>query len=261
DALTHVAEFAGGWSGVWSPSSIGNALWTSAGLAIGLGLIGGGLITTKTSLATTAAHVPAGTPRQGRAGQRRFINPSDHTWDVGAAIGALIGIAFVSASFMFDGHTVSEGPRWFHAAVNLVHVVAAATWAGGVAMLAYVVWRRRRRGVNTDVYALAARFSVIATGALVTAGLAGVALSVVILDSPAALWSTEWGRLLALKIGLVAVAAAGGGYNHQVIVPALDRAPNDPATIDRFRIVVSLEALALVAVAVVTALLIGASST
>ena len=262
DGLTHVAEYAGGWSGMWSPTSLRDALWTSAGLAIALGLLGGALITTRTSLATTTAQAPHSRSRNHEAtAHRRLPHTTDHTWDVGAAIGALVGIALVAASFMFDGHTVSEGPRWLHAVVNLVHVVAAATWAGGVAMLAYVIWRRRHRAVDTHIYRLAARFSVIATGALVMAGLAGVALSVVILDSLSELWSTDWGRLLALKVGLVVIAATGGGYNHRVVVPALDRAPTDRAIIDRFRLVVSLEALALLAVAVVTALLIGASST
>ena len=104
------------------------------------------------------------------------------------------------------------------------------------------------------------RFSVIATIALVAAGIAGTALSVLVIDSVSDLWGTPWGRLLALKVALVAVAAAGGAYNHRVIVPALDRHQADQATVDRFRTVVTIEAVALLAVAVVTAFLIAASA-
>ncbi len=105
------------------------------------------------------------------------------------------------------------------------------------------------------------RFSVIATAALVAAGVAGTALSIIVIDAVADLWSTPWGQLLIAKIAVVAVAAAGGAYNHLVIVPALNQTPDDHTTIDRFRTVVTLEAAALVAVAIITAFLIAASST
>ena len=107
---------------------------------------------------------------------------------------------------------------------------------------------------------LAMRFSVIATIALVAAGVAGVALSAIILDSISEIWSTPWGRLLVLKVALVSAAAAGGAYNHRIVVPTLDRNPAHQPTIDRLRTVVTLEAVALIAVAVVTAFLIAASS-
>jgi copper transport protein len=74
------------------------------------------------------------------------------------------------------------------------------------------------------------------------------------------LWSTEWGRLLILKVALVGVAAAGGAYNHRVMVPALDLAPEDRSTIERFRTVVTIEAVALAGAAVVTAFLVAASA-
>ncbi len=105
------------------------------------------------------------------------------------------------------------------------------------------------------------RFSVVATVALVAAGLAGVVLTAVIVDSPSQLWSTPWGQLLLVKVALVGIAAAGGAYNHKVIVPELDRSPDDVAAAHRFRNVVTLEAVALLAVTITTALLIGASAT
>ena len=173
----------------------------------------------------------------------------------------LTGIALVAASFIFDGHTASEGPRLLHAVANLTHVTTAAIWAGGVAMLVLTMQRRRSDNRPIQALQLAMRFSVVATVALVAAGIAGLALSIVVLDSISEIWSTPWGRLLMLKVALVAAAAAGGAYNHRVVVPALDRNPDDQPTIDRFRSVVTFEAAALVAVVIATAFLIGASST
>lgn len=183
----------------------------------------------------------------------------DEAWDYAASTGALLGVALLVLSFAFDGHTVSEGPWALHALVNAVHVVTAAMWAGGVALLAVVVTRRHRRGVDAQTLQLAVRFSVVASIALVAAGVAGLALAMLIIDSVSQLWSTPWGRLLAAKAVLVAVAAACGGYNHRVLIPELERSV--PQSASRFRTVVTVEALALVGVAVITALLVAASAT
>ncbi len=280
-AVSQAATLQSGWSGLWSPSAWADTLWSSLGLAIVLRLVGGGLVMTGAQFDTRAAtaagdpvvavkqlHSVGAGPRISEpslpmepAGTEPYVHDGDHAWHPSASPAALVGIALVVASFVFDGHTVSEGPRWLHAVANLIHVVTAATWAGGVTMLALVIARRRRNNVATRSLQLAVRFSVVATVALVAAGIAGVVLSVVILDSPSQLWSTPWGQLLLVKVALVALAAAGGAYNHKIIVPELDRSPDDVAVAHRFRSVVTLEAVALVAVTITTAFLIGTSAT
>ena len=277
EAVTTTVILAGGWVALISPTALTNALWSSVGLAIALRLVGGLLTTSKIALHTTGATAvgdPVVAARQlvtvgvghttpspaDRNDDEPFVYTDDHAWDHGHSLGGLVGIAMVAISFMFDGHTASEGPRALHAVANLTHVTTAAIWAGGVAMLALTIQRRRRREMPTQALQLAMRFSVIATIALVAAGVAGVALSAIILDSISEIWSTPWGRLLVLKVALVSAAAAGGAYNHRIVVPTLDRNPAHQPTIDRLRTVVTLEAVALIAVAVVTAFLIAASS-
>jgi putative copper export protein len=100
----------------------------------------------------------------------------------------------------------------------------------------------------------------VATLALVAVGVAGVALTVIVLDSPSELWATEWGRTLIAKTLVVGVAVAAGGYNHHVVIPQLQNTPDDPILAHRFRTIVTGEALALTAVLVATALLMGAAS-
>lgn len=277
EAATMTAVRVGEWSLQTSPTDVADVLWSSAGLAIVLRAAGGFLATSKTGLDTmtaSAAGDPVVAARQlatvggshstpppaDRALDEPFVYADDHAWDHRLALGGLLGVALVAASFMFDGHTASEGPRLLHAVANLTHVATAAIWAGGVAMLALTIHRRRNSDRPTQALQLAMRFSVIATIALVAAGIAGTALSVIVVDSVSDFWATPWGRLLALKVALVAVAAAGGAYNHRVIVPALDHNPADQSAIDRFRTVVTIEAFALLAVAVVTAFLIAASA-
>ncbi len=278
EAVAITATLAGQWSALTSAANLGDALWSSAGLAIALRAIGGFLAASKTTSNTMTASTggdpviaarqlasigggdTAAPPPEGGAGEP-FLFAEDQRWDSRAALGGLVGVGLVAVSFMFDGHIASEGPRWLHAAANLAHVTAAAIWAGGVVMLALTIHRRRRDNRSTQALQLAMRFSVIATTALVTAGVAGTALSIIVIDAASDLWSTPWGRLLIAKVAVVAVAAAGGAYNHRVIVPALNQNPDDHTTIDRFRTVVTLEAAALFAVAIITAFLIAASST
>ena len=236
----------GSWSGLWSFSRFGDVLWNSAGLAIGLRFVAGLLIV----LGVRMAGVPSMAPRLAKSSNS----------SASKNLVALVGIALLALSYSFDGHTVSEGPRWAHALANLVHVVAGATWAGGVVMLWFVIASRRRRGAPNKSMELGVRFSVVATVALVAAAIAGTVLSVIILDSVSDIWNTSWGNLLLLKVLLVGVAAAGGGYNHRVIVPGLENAPHDPSLTARFRTVVTVEAAALLLVTAVTAFLIAASA-
>jgi len=46
---------------------------------------------------------------------------------------------------------------------DAVHMVAAGIWIAGVWLLAWTLWRRRRRGEPLDARLVATRFSVIAT--------------------------------------------------------------------------------------------------
>ena len=161
----------------------------------------------------------------------------------------------------FDGHTVTEGVRSLTALVAMVHVATGAVWAGGLAMLIYVVWIRHRRGEDSQALQLAVRFSVVAAAALVLAGLAGGILSFIILDSASELWSTPWGRVLLAKVATVGVAGAAGGYNHKVLIPhMMSRAPNDPRADSEFRRTVTVEGAAIVVVIALTALSVGAAS-
>lgn len=277
-----IASAAQGWAGLWSMSTVGNVVWSSLGAAIALRMVGGVIILIGARLDTHEAagatdHVVAfkhlATVGTGFGGAESADAPNsankshplahdgDEAWRMSESPAAFVGLGLLALSFLFDGHTVSEGPRWIHALTNIVHVMTAATWAGGVVMLAVVVARRHRRGADVRALQLGMRFSVVAVVALVAAALAGTALTVIILDSVSDIWTTSWGRLLVLKALLVIVAGIGGGYNHRVVIPELERSPDDLDLAHRFRTIVSLEAAALIAVTIVTALLIGASAT
>jgi hypothetical protein len=281
-------ERGGDWMAFLSLSTIGTVLFSPFAIAVGLRLAGGAAMLSGARLDIISADAapdpvvainelvgvgagrnndawpPRGaTPRQDRtatAGEP-YVHHGDQAWfpTVDSA-GAMFGAIAVVAAHLFDGHTVTKGDRLFTGIADVVHVAGGAVWAGGVLMLASVLWRRHRQGRELRALQLALRFSVVATMALVAVGVAGLALTVIILDSPSELWATEWGRLLMLKTVFVAGAAAAGAYNHHVLIPEMNRAPDDPSLSSQFRNVVAGEAAALVAVLVVTAFLMGAAS-
>ena len=146
---------------------------------------------------------------------------------------AFVGVGLIVVSFWFDGHTVTKGLRPLHAIVNSVHFIAGSIWIGGIVLMAAVIWKRSRAGRATRAAELAVRFSPIATVSLAAVAIAGLLMTVLVLDSFGELTGTEWGRILLLKVAAVGLAAIGGAYNHFRLVPALDTNPDDPELLDR----------------------------
>lgn len=281
-------EGGGDWSALWTPSTVTGVVASSFGIAVALRILGGVALASGARLDIAhATEVPdpvlaikelvgvgAGpgyrvladtgdAPRHSRqagAGEP-YVHHGDHAWQPTVdSAGAVLGAIAVVAAHLFDGHTVTKGDRLWTAIADIMHVTGGAIWAGGVLMLTAVLWRRHRHGRELRALQLAIRFSVVATLALVAVGVAGAALTVIVLDSHSELWETEWGRTLIAKILFVAAAGAAGGYNHKVLIPQLQDAPDDPVLAQRFRMIATGEALALTAVLVATALLMGAAS-
>ncbi|MEZ5227791.1 MAG: CopD family protein [Acidimicrobiales bacterium] len=278
-----VVEAGGDWSALTSPTAIGDVMGSVFGVAVGLRLAGGLAMAIGPRfdlVAVSSSDRPAVRDLVGVGAQRVHgtlppeldIGPAghsagaprhaagDHAWQPSTSMVAIVGAVAVVAAHLFDGHTVVKGHRFWTGLVDVVHVAAGAVWVGGVVMLAAVLWRRHRHGRRLRALHLALRFSVVATIALVAVAVAGLALTVIVLDAPSGLWSTQWGRTLMVKTVLVAFAAAGGAYNHRVLIPELSATPDDPELVARFRTVVTFEAVALAAVVAATAVLTGATS-
>ncbi len=162
------------------------------------------------------------------------------------ALATVTGALGVVASYTFDGHTVTTQPMWLVVPADVVHVVTGSAWAGGVMMLAIVLWRRRRSGQPVDARLLVTRFSTVASLSAVAAGLSGVAMTSVIVDDLKTLFDSTWGRALLVKVGLVIVAGLLGAFNHFRLRPQTHRLLRT----------VRIEALAFLAVLTATAILV-----
>jgi copper transport protein len=174
---------------------------------------------------------------------------------------AMLGVAALVGSELFIGHTASAGPRWLVILTAVAHLLAAGLWVAGVAMLAATLWGRHRHGAELEAALLATRFSVAAIGAVVAVSITGLVLGVTILGDLGALTSTEFGRLLIVKIVLVAALVGLGGYNQKVVIPSLERRRTSRRAGHRLRWLVTAEVVTFLGVVAVTAVLVGANST
>ena len=138
----------------------------------------------------------------------------------------LLGVGAIAVSFGLIGHATTGEPRIVAVTAPVAHTLAAGIWGGGVLGLATVLTHRRRRFIALHAAVLAARFSVLATGGILVAAAAGVALAAVRLDAVGELWTTPYGYALLAKVAVVGVLAAIGAHNHFVIVPTLRRIPD-----------------------------------
>jgi copper transport protein len=236
-----------------SMPSPGDVVESSLGTASILRAVGGLALVLGLSLGTDGNDT-------GRARHASSASSGRHWRGWGRSVVGLVGAGMVLVAFWFDGHTASRGPWPLHAAVNTVHVAAAAVWSGGLIVLTALVWRRHRSATPQDGAWLVAGFSRLATVSLVAVVLAGAGLAVLVLDSLDELWTSPWGRVLLAKMALVAVVAALGAAVHLRLRPALQREPQDPSLAGRVRRSFSAEAVAFVGVLALTAWLVGAAT-
>ena len=148
-----------------------------------------------------------------------LLRGGDATRDL-AGVAALV----LLGTFLVDGHTRTVDPGWVMWLGDAVHLLAGAAWLGGLVVLAGVVRARRREDDPVGAADVVARYSRVATWALVAVTLAGGAMSWALVRQPRALVGTDYGWTLVVKVALVAVVILVGAYNNRRLVPAITAA-------------------------------------
>jgi copper transport protein len=173
-------------------------------------------------------------------------------WSVGGGLVAAV-------SFATNGHTRAGDTSTLATIADASHLLAAATWGGGLVLLWSTLRARRRAGAaDADPAAtteLIGRFSTLATVTVLLVGMSGIALSWSEVRTLDGLTGTTYGRLVLAKVAVVLVIGGMGAYNHFRLLPAL-RAGKAKAALTHLRTTVRIEALALVAVVAITAVLV-----
>ena len=130
----------------------------------------------------------------------------------------------LASGLSLSGHQATEpNATWASELADWLHLVAACVWVGGLVTLAFVVWPVAP-ALRRQAFLGFSRLAIVLVAVLV---LAGGYLAVVRLPEISALWATGYGRLLLVKLGIVAFALAWGGIHHLFVRPRI-AAGRDP---------------------------------
>jgi len=131
---------------------------------------------------------------------------------------ALIPLAGAVVLVAARGHA-ADAREWWATPATAAHIIIAATWAGG---LTQVAWRARlARRAGDTIEPGASRYANAALVAAITTLLFGVAVAVTQLGRLADLTGTRYGRILVVKLVLVAVALAAAFLARRRGLPAV----------------------------------------
>lgn len=172
---------------------------------------------------------------------------------------ALLSIC-LAGSLAWLGHAgAEEGTAAnIHLAADVLHLLSAAAWPGGLAPFAILLRLLLKPG-RPDTLALAVvvtrRFSATSLVAVGLLAGSGCVNGFFLAGSFHALFHTGYGRLLLFKLGIFFVMIAVGAVNLFVLKPRLAPAPVDAAALGRIARNVIIEAVLAGAVLAVTGIL------
>ncbi|MFM0033961.1 copper resistance D family protein [Paraburkholderia strydomiana] len=178
-------------------------------------------------------------------------------------------IAFATAGAALarsnTGHPVDAGAFSLPVWADWAHVIAISVWVGLVLVAASIVVPRIGKAPADEApnsVAFVQSLSNAATVALATLVVTGAYNGWRGVDNPVNLWTSTYGQVLLLKLGLVLIAAALGGHNRVVEMPKLLLAlkgsrslPRD-RPLKRFSRVLQVESVVLAGVLIVAAVLV-----
>ena len=165
------------------------------------------------------------------------------------------------------GHAGAVSPEWLLIPANVLHVLAAAVWAGGIAALLLAV--RPASGLigaaprTRLLIEVVGDFSAIALIAVVALVVSGVVQALFLLGQLGDLFSSDYGLLVLAKSALVLALVAIGAAHRRRTLPGLRAAAAAGAspgeTGRQLRNLLAAEAALLLAVFAATALLSGSA--
>jgi copper transport protein len=126
--------------------------------------------------------------------------------------------ALLASGLSLSGHQATEpNASVLTELADWVHLVAAMLWVGGLVLLAVCVWPLAP-SVRRAAFLRFSRLAMVLVALIVVAG---TYLGIVRLPELSDLWTTDYGHVLLLKIGIVCVALAWGGFHHTFVRPRL----------------------------------------
>ena len=134
---------------------------------------------------------------------------------------ALAASAAYLGSLAFAGHASAamQGAwRALHLASDAAHALAAGAWLGALPALAFCL---RSAQPNAALAGLTQRFSTLGVASVATLTVSGVVNACILVGSFAALFGTDYGRMLVAKLAAFAALVAIAGVNRARLAPRL----------------------------------------
>jgi copper resistance protein D len=153
------------------------------------------------------------------------------------ALGAGLGLA---AAIAWTGHAGSTPGELgsLHLTADALHLVAASAWIGGLVPLTLLLasargdralaWPSLARNVTM-------RFSSLGVLSVGTLAATGIVNAWILVGSFQALLSTGYGRLLVLKLGVLAIMLVFAAFNRFWLTPRLARSSGDELPVKTLR--------------------------
>jgi copper transport protein len=229
----------GSLSDVLAPATYADVLATDAGIA-----------SAARALLWLLAAVVLTAVLQG--GERAARSPG---WRIGAVV---VCLGLLRTLGMTAHGSEGSQPGW-GAVADMVHLLGISLWIGGLALLLVGVLPRRR---PDELAVVVHRYSTLAGVSVAAIVGAGVVLSWQVLGSFGALFGTSYGRLLLIKVALLAVALLVAQRSRGWVRTRLDIAVllgGDRATVRPFVYSVAAETGLVLAVLVAASLLVTAA--
>jgi copper resistance protein D len=133
----------------------------------------------------------------------------------------LLAAVAIALSLSLTGHAADWGDVTLAVAVDWAHAVAASVWVGGLISLALVAGRRETTWSRKSLAIVASRFSRLAGLSLLAVVVTGGYNAWAQLGAFSRLWTTNYGRVLLVKLLLVAVLMWLGAINRYALLPRL----------------------------------------
>ena len=172
--------------------------------------------------------VPALRPATVGAAGSALPGPGPWTWALAVPVLALALLPGLG------GHASVQDPVAVLLPANVVHVLAAGAWIGGLTVLVAALPAATRRLEAADrtrvLSAVVGRFSGLALIAVALLLAGGIVQSLLELGAVNDLWDTAFGRAIAIKAVLVAVLLGLGALNRRRTLPRLARAAEEGAS-------------------------------
>jgi len=175
-------------------------------------------------------------------------------WRVGALA---VSLGLLRATGMTGHNSEGTEPTW-GALADLVHLLGASLWIGGLAMLAVAVLPRRD---PEELALVVPGYSKLAGASVAAIAVAGLVLAWQVVGSYDALLHTSYGQLLLVKTGVLALVLFAAWRSRQWVRTRLELAVllrGEAATVRPFGYSVAAETGLVLVVLAVTSLLVTA---